>query len=295
MKKAIKWIVIVLVILVVVGVAVALQNLDEIIRSTVESQGTKQLQVTTKLGGVHLSVFSGGLSLKDFSIGSPKGFTAPEMLALGKASVNVTMDGIKGNPKRVGSITLDKPKLVIEQNGLNLNFKALVDQLPKSDTPAQPAPQPTAPADQMKLIIDQININGAEVAFKAGIPGLDKELSIPIPDLVMKNLGNADGSQNGLALKDVVVQVITGMVASAADSDKLPAPVKALLKGNLADVATQMGGILKDQVGAQVGKLGEGAGKAAGDLLEGKTPTTKDLGGAAGDLLKGFGKKKDKK
>ncbi|CAN5587531.1 hypothetical protein BH10PLA1_BH10PLA1_05030 [soil metagenome] len=294
MKKAIKWIVIALVILVVVVVAVVLKNLDEIIRSTVESQGTKQLQVDTKLGAVHLSVLSGGLSISDFSIGSPKGFTAPQMLALGKANVQVSMDGIKGNPKRVGLITLDKPKLVIEQSGLNLNFKALVDQLPKSDTPAQPAPQPAETADQMKLIIDQININGAEVAFKAGIPGLDKELSIPIPDLVLKNLGNADGAQNGIALKDVVVQVITGMVASAANSDLLPAPVKALLKGNLADVASQMGGILKDQVGAEIGKLGEGAGKAAGDILSGKTPSTQSVGDAAGDLLKGFGKKKDK-
>ena len=147
----------------------------------------------------------------------------------------------------------------------------------------------------MKLIIDQININGAVVAFKAGIPGLDKELEIPIPSLVLKNLGNADGAQNGLALKDVVVQVITGMVAAAADSDLLPAPVKALLKGNLADVAAQMGDVLKNQVGAEIGKLGDGAGKAAGDILKGKTPTTQNLGDAAGDLFKGLGGKKDKK
>ncbi len=298
MKKIIKWAVLVIIVLVIVVVAVVVMNLDSLIRTTVESQGTKQLQVETKLGGVHLSVFGGSLSLSDFSIGSPKDFKAPQMLSLGKADVAVTLDGLKGNPKRIGTITLNKPKLVIEQSGLNLNFKALVDQLPKSDTPAQPTPAPAEPADSMKLIIDQINITGAEVSFLPGIPGLATGLTIPIPDMTLKQIGNADGAQNGIALKDVVVQVITGMVAGAADSDKLPAPLKALLKGNLTDVANQMGGVLKDQIGARIGGLGENVGKSVGDVLSGKAPTTQNVTGAVtdgiGDLLKG-GKKKDKK
>ncbi len=295
MKKAIKWIVIVVVLLIVLGVSLVLMNLDRIIKTVVESQGSAQLQVATKLGGAKLSILGGDLALNDFSVGSPKGFKAEQMLALGKAHVAVSYGDLRGDPVRVGIIELESPKLVIEQSDLKLNFKALMDQLPKGE----PAPAPTEPAGEskpLKLIIDQINISGAEVVIMPGIPGMDAALTIPIPKMSIKNIGNSDGAANGAALRDVVMQVITGMASEAANSDKLPAPVKALLKGNVSDVANQLGGAFKEQIGAKLGDLGDGVGKAAGDILQGKSPTTQDISGAAGDLLKGFGgQKKDKK
>jgi uncharacterized protein involved in outer membrane biogenesis len=290
MKKPIKVAIVVVIGIIVVALAIAYINLDSIIRSTVESQGTQQLQVATKLGGVNLSLFGGSLTLKDFSLGSPKGFSEPQMLALGQADVKVSLSGLRGEPKHISTITLDKPKLVIEQNGLNLNFKALADQLPKSDAPAQP--QPAESGETMKLIIDQLNINGAEVVLKGNLPGLSQSLTIPIPDLAMQNIGNAGDAKNGAAIKDVVMDVVTAMVAKAADSDKVPPALKTLLKGNLADVGAQLGTMASDQITKQ---LGEGVGAAAGDVLKGKPPTTQDLGNAAGDLMKQFGKKKDKK
>jgi len=292
MKKAIKWIVLAFVLLIVGGIVVLFINLNSIIRSTVESQGTQQLQVVTKLGGVNLSIFGGSLALKDFSIGSPKGFSAEKMLELGDMKVGVSLGGIRGEPKHIGEITLNKPKLVIEQSGMNLNFKALMDQLPKSEPAPTPEPKTGEPAEPMKLVIDQINITGAEVVFQTSL--LPQSLTIPIPDIALKGVGNENG--NGAALRDVVMQVVTAMASAAANSDKIPPELRALLKGNIADVAGQLGGVAKEKIMAGMGNLGEGTTRAVGEVLSGKVPTTQNLGDAAGDLLKGFGdKKKDKK
>ncbi len=295
MKKAIKWIVIVVILLVIMAVTVVLMNLDGIIKSVVESQGTSQLQVLTKLGGAKLSILGGDLALSDFSIASPKGFTAPEMLSLGKAHVAVSYSDLRGDPVKVGTIDLEKPKLVIEQSGLNLNFKALMDQLPKGD--AEPQPAPTKPAGEskpLKLIIDTINIKGAQVQFITSIPGAN--ITIDVPDIKMEKIGTGEGSQNGAAVKDVVMLVITSIASKAAESDKIPAELRPIMQGNLTATVSQLGGKAKEIAQEQLGKLGDGVGKAAGDILQGKTPTTQDMTGAAGDLLKGFGgKKKDKK
>ena len=295
MKKIIKWVVIVVILLVVIGVAVVLMNLNSIIRSTVESQGTAQLQVPTKLGGVNLSLLGGDLALNDFSIGSPKGFNAPQMLALGKAHVAVSYSDLRGDPVKVGKIELEKPKLVIEQSGMNLNFKALMDQLPKGEP--QPAPTPQGESKPLKLIIDTINIKGAQVQFLTSIPGAN--ITIDVPDIALEKVGTGDGSQNGAAVKDVVMLVVTSIAAKAADSDKIPAELKPILQGNLAATVTQLKGkaqeIAEQQLGKVTDKLGENVGKTAGDVLHGKTPTTQDMSNAAGDLLKGFGAKKDKK
>jgi uncharacterized protein involved in outer membrane biogenesis len=82
--KKLKWIVIVIVLLLIVGVAILYASLDGIIKSVVESQGTEQLKVPTTLDSVNLSLLHGSLNLNNFAIGSPQGFSAPQMMSLGR-------------------------------------------------------------------------------------------------------------------------------------------------------------------------------------------------------------------
>src|SRR5688572_25561438 len=137
--KKLMWVVLALIVLVVVGVTIFLMKLDGIIQHTVETQGSKQLNVPVKLGGANLSILGGNLSLKDFELGSPAGYTAPQMFSLGKAGVTVSYSDLKGTPVKVANIELDQPKLVIEQKGQTFNFKTLIDNMPKGDPSTDPA------------------------------------------------------------------------------------------------------------------------------------------------------------
>jgi len=64
------------------------------------------------------------------------------------------------------------------------------------------------------------------------VPGLPKDISVPIPSLVINNIGNADGSQNGAAVKDVVMQVVTALSAKASESGKLPLDFNSILQAD---------------------------------------------------------------
>ena len=46
--------------------------------------------------------------------------------------------------------------------------------------------------------------------------------------MAMKNIGTGEGAENGAAVKDVVMQVITAMAANAANSNQIPDELKNL-------------------------------------------------------------------
>jgi hypothetical protein len=228
--------VLLLLVMAVVGLYL---SLDHIVKSVVETQSSEQLNVPTTLGGVNLGLTSGSVGLNNFAIGSPAGFTAPQMFSVG--NLNVDTGGIlrlRNEPIHLSSITIDQPQLVIENKGQKLNFRELIDHLPKPPAKGQPAPagqsQPT------RLIIDTLSITNAHVQFQSDLPGLGKPIDIPLPTITMKNIGNADGADNGAAIKDVVVAVIDQMTAAASGSKGLPPEVTALLSGNLSDVQNKL-------------------------------------------------------
>jgi len=161
---------------------------------------------------------------------------------------------LRNEPIHIPSIRIDQPKLVIEQSGGKLNFKALMDQMSggsqQSASAVSAAPsaagvpvEAAAPAaavvaqssgsKTVMLIIDDLTMDGASVVIRPGIPGLTNEIDVPIPSIDLKNIGNADGNGNGEAIKDVVATLIKTLVTQAAESDKVPSQVKLLLNSNL--------------------------------------------------------------
>jgi uncharacterized protein involved in outer membrane biogenesis len=269
--KKLKWIVIGIVVLIVVGIGIVLFSLDGILRSAVQSQASSSLNLPTTLGGVHLSLLGGSLSLTDLAVGSPPGFSAPQMVSLGSAGVDVSYSQLRNNPVKIDSITLDKPKIVLEQSGGKLNLQALMGQS------SAPPPSDSKGGQTMKLIITKLTISNADVSIRPGIPGAPAEIPISIPSIELQNIGNADGNGNGAAIKDVLTQVMQAIESKAGDSDQLPPAVKALLSGNLSQIGDQV----KQQAGQAVDALKSGnpdalknAGKdaqnALGGLLGGK-------------------------
>jgi hypothetical protein len=248
-----KWlfrIIAVIVILLAVGVFVLYLSLDHIVKSVVETQGTEQLNVPTTLGSVNLGLLSGSVGLDSLAIGSPAGFTAPQMFSVGKLSVDTGgVMRLRDQPIHLSSIVIDQPQLVIEQHGDKLNFRELMDHLPShpdqgaKNTPA--APSQTQPT---KLIIDTLTITNSHVLLRLDIPGLTKEQNLALPTLTLQKIGNADGANNGVAMKDVVTAVISQMVTEATHSSGLPINVQDLLNGNLSGVQDKLTGAAQKQL-----------------------------------------------
>src|SRR5882672_8845185 len=106
-----KWItrlIILVVVLILVAVGGLYLGLNAIVKSVVEKEGTEQLKVQTTLGGVSLGLFNGSVGMNSFALGSPSGFTAPQMFAVNKTSVDSGgISNLRGDPIHVVSIDID--------------------------------------------------------------------------------------------------------------------------------------------------------------------------------------------
>ncbi|MBC8106552.1 MAG: AsmA family protein [Anaerolineae bacterium] len=290
MKKYLKWIVLALVVVIVAALGIVWANLNGIVRRTVETQTTSSLDLQTTLGGASVSIFGGNLGLKDLKIASPPGYKAVPMFALGQAGVNVSFGDLRGDPVHIKHITLDSPRVVIEANGTKLNFQAIMDQ--QSKTPVDPKSGSTEPP--MKVVIDQLDVTSAQIALRPGvsIPGIKEEYAITLPSITLKNIGSDDSAKNGVAIKEVVVLLLTTFAQKAAESDQLPPELKQLLSLNVAQVAAQLGKRAQEELTKQVGKIGGEVGKQLEGALKEKDPG-KAIEKGIGDLL-GGGKEKKK-
>jgi hypothetical protein len=306
MKKKVKWIVLGVLGIIVIAIVVLFMNLNSIVRRTVESQSTAQLKVPTTLGGVSLSILGGDVSLRNFDVGSPEGYKAPQMLSLGGLDVDTSWSGIRSDPVKVDSIAIDKPRMVLEMKGREFNIKKFVDGLPKSDEPQAPA----GGEKPLKLLIGKLTVNGAQVVLRpdagalSGFPGLADKLKpeyvLNIPKIEMNDIGTAEGNQNGAAVKDVVTMLLTTLADKASESKDLPEEVRGLLKGDLSSAMTALKEKGMAEAQKQIGKyseelkakIGSELGDKAADALN-NPDLKKDPGKAVENILGGFGGKKE--
>ena len=240
--------VVVLLALVVVAIGAIWFSLGHIVRKAVETEGTKSLRLATTLDSATVSLIRGKLGLHRLAIASPQGFSAPHMLEAGKIGVDVRYGELRKQPIHVRALTIDKPKLVIEQSGGALNFRKAMELLPESDPNKPP----------MKLVIDRLDIKDAQVVVRPGLPGLSHEITVAVPALTLEDVGQGKGAHNGAAIKEVAMQVIGALAAKAAESDGLPGELKALLHLDVAQLAGKLGGDAARNIASAVpGELGK--------------------------------------
>jgi uncharacterized protein involved in outer membrane biogenesis len=281
--KSLRRVVLVVVSLVIVAGLIGYVAIDGLLKSTVEKQSSSSLKLATTLNRAHLSLFGGKLNLNRLRIGSPPGFSAPQMFEMGDVDVAVRYAELRKDPVRVESLTLKQPRLVIEQHNGALNFKAAMDRLPAHESSSE---------KPVKLIIDDLKVQDAQVVIHPGLPGVRQEIKVAVPSLAMKNVGSGRGSQNGAAIKDVAMVVMTALAAKAAESDSLPPALRALLTLNAGQVAGKLGAEAQRQIAAAVpGELGNRLSRVAGDPAALAKDPAKVLQGEVGGIL--GGKKND--
>jgi hypothetical protein len=227
-KKILLWAAGGIVGVVILAVVIAFFLLNGIVRKAVADSATQGLKVPTTVGAASVSPFSGNVGLSDMAVASPAGFAAPHVFTLGGVAVDVHYSELLGQPVQVAKIRISKPKLVLEQAGGKLNVLELVNNLDR------PAPQqPDSKKQPTKLVIDQLDLEGAEVEIRPGIPGLDKPISLTLPLISVQNIGNAEGNRNGEEIGRIVGDLAQLLAQRAADSDKVPEQVRQLLKLDL--------------------------------------------------------------
>jgi uncharacterized protein involved in outer membrane biogenesis len=220
--KKLKWMILGVVAVLIVGLAVGYFSLDSIVRQTVEQQATASLNLNTEVNGARVSLFTGNVALDDVAIASPPGYQAPQMFTLEGARVDVNYSQLWQDLMQIEEIVIDAPRLVIEHREGKLNVQVLRQQ---------DAQAPSNAEEPLKLIINQLIVNNAQVVLRPGIPGLAQEVVVPVPSFALQNIGTGEGAQNAAAIKQVLMQVMTKMAASGGSVETAAAGGQATAQG----------------------------------------------------------------
>ena len=249
---------VVLLPLLVIAGLIGFLSLDRLLKRTIETQSTNSLRLRTTLNRARLSLFGGKVNLNGLRIASPPGFPAPYLLELGDVDVAVRYGQLRNDPIHVQSLALRQPRLVIEQYNGALNFRAAKDRSPPGTGSASEKP--------LKLVIDELKMQDAQVVIHPGLPGVRQEIIVPVPAIALKNIGSGRGAQNGAEINHVAGVVIAVLAASAAQSSSLPPELRAVLQLNVGRVAGKLGAEAQKQIAAAVpGELGAGLSHVAAD------------------------------
>lgn len=124
--------------LVVVVAAVALVGramLPGIIRGKVEEKGSAALGVPVTVGDLGFSILSGSLTIKDFAIAQPAGFSSEPLYSFEKFHASLSVTDLMGGKVTVETVQVDKPVLRIERNSEGKKNYEIIQANAEKNTP----------------------------------------------------------------------------------------------------------------------------------------------------------------
>lgn len=217
MKKLIKFGLIGILVLVVIGFIVAATMLNGIVKTGVETVGPKITGVSITLDQVHIGLLTGSASVKGLVVGNPEGYKAPDAISVGLAEVGVNPFSLLTDKIIVRSVRVVAPEVTFEGNPLtgNNNLRKILDNVTAATKSAGvPGTNQTAQATAKpgkKLEVDDFLISDAKVHFNG--------LTLPLPPVHLTDLGKGpDGITAADLTKRVLSELTTATIKAVGNS-----------------------------------------------------------------------------
>ncbi len=281
MKKAIKIVLIMVVVLValVIGLVVfGLSKIDAIAKEVVERGGTYALQVDTTVDAVDVNLTSGEATMSALRIDNPAGFKTDHFLTLSDTSASVDMGSLRADTIRMPEIRLSGIDVILDKGADPSNYNTILENLRRFESG-----QTQPPADQQgkKMVIDSLVIEDINIHV-ANMPGLSLavgDVAVHIPEITLEHVGEKES----MSPAQVVGLVVKTVLAAAVEAGGgiIPADVLGELGNGLSGLSSlgEMGidAISDLDLEGAIGDVSEQINKAAGDVRDQIDKASKDV------------------
>lgn len=204
----------------VLGMVVLAFTMGAIVTKGVNTFGPKITGTKVTLDHAVISPIGGSGTLSGLFVGNPEGWKSDKAFYMGKVRVSVAPLSILGDHIVVNEVLIDSPEFVYETKIISSNIKDLLNNIEKnlgSGTTGQPsASTPTTGSGKpLKFEIKSFRLQNAKVTLGVG----PTAITLPMPPIVMTNLGTAEGgiTPDQLTAK-VMTNVLANIVGAVADS-----------------------------------------------------------------------------
>ncbi len=279
LRKTFKWLIgaIVLLLVLIIGGAYWAYNYFDWhskVRQMVHIYGSQVVGTDVNIGRIDVSLKDGRGSVSDITVGNPNGYSKDLIINLGTAAVKVDVESVKKalmeTAKKTGpkvktividEVRISKPEVTYELMNLNRNNANDVMANIKKNTASSAKKEEPKPADkdavQYNVAIKKVVVEDGTATVAAGLLGVSKSLSVPLPTVTINNVGT---EKQGITIGDGLARVF---------QEILKTTVSAVSKVDLSEL---LGG---------VGDLANGAVNAATDAAKGAAGAATDVAGKA--------------
>jgi hypothetical protein len=241
MKKALYGLA-VLLALAAIGVYLAFNYVDVIVKVALEHWGPDVTGVMVKVGEVEISPRSGRGSIRGLEIGSPRGFTAPRMARVGEIRVTLDPSTLTDRVIVIHELTIEAPQITYEKGPKAANLDVIQEQIEayaKRSEVASPGTGKDASSYKRRFIIERLNIRRGRVTMTN--PGLKGQgLNFDLPDVELIDVGRR---QNGVTASEAAGLVVSTLQVRIAQ--KVLTNIDLLRKGGIEGAFDALKGLLK--------------------------------------------------
>lgn len=214
--KIVGWIVLVVVLLVTSVVLWLRGNLDGMVQEAIAAQGSAMARVRVGLGGVELHPKDGKGSIRDLSVANPVGFQTPYALKVGTIAIELDVASLTQDVVHIRRLVIEAPDVIYEQGLGTTNF----DTILKNIAAYQGASQSKPGKNGKRLLVDELRIQGARAQASAAFMQ-GKTVEVPLPDIILRDLGKAQGGIPPGELGREVAQALKQQLAAGVRFDNL--------------------------------------------------------------------------
>ena len=211
----------------VVGAAAALLvSINPIIEAGVNKFGPEVTGTHVFLKEADVSVFSGEGALRGFTLGNPKGYSAPHALKVGSVSIALDKSTLTDDVIVIKKIAIDSPDIIYELGQKSNNFDDIiknVEQLGAAQEKAEARKQKEAAKSgkdegpTRKVVIDELVISNGKAAIR--MPALKLDFQADLPEIRLKDIGRENG-QSGVTMAQAAKRVLKSVSSSLGSASK---------------------------------------------------------------------------
>lgn len=190
-------------------------NLDEIVADGITQYGSAMTQARVGVERVEIAPSSGKGVISGLLVGNPKGFKTPYAMRVEKIEVEVDVATLAQDVTVIRTLIIDRPDVIYEKSNGSTNFDAI-----QKNIAAYLGPAKGGSRGSTRLIVEELTICNANAQASADFMG-GKTISIPLPDIALKNVGRARGGVTPGELGQEVTNALKAKLSLAGNFERL--------------------------------------------------------------------------
>lgn len=213
---------ILILLLISVGAYILLGNINSIVKTQIEQQGSSALETEVSVRDVNIKLLEGFGEISGFSIANPEGFSNASALGFETIRLDIETSNLSTMPIVIEEVLIDSVATLYEINTqAQGNLNVLLEPL-KSGSTSSKAPEPSqtdSGQTDIRIAIKKLVVKGTRLALDLTALG-DKKYDETLPSFTLNDIGGTEGLPPEQLGQEIGKRLLNNLLQKAKEKQK---------------------------------------------------------------------------